>query len=770
MRSRTLLLALTALGVLILALTASAAPKNLVFILDASNSMNKPFDSGTRLDAAKAALIDLLDVTSKLDRAGLYVFGHRIGKDDPEASCQDIEALFPLLPANAADNPDVIGAIEGIEAMGMTPIADALITASNALSGYGGEGVIVLITDGEETCGGDPKVVAEMLKTLNPPIVLDIVGLDIAPDVRDQLTEVAGITGGRYYGVGSASELLNALYSAVLGGEAQARSGIPPEYACMGITNVIRGTEGDDTLYGTAGNDLIIGMGGNDLLIGLGGNDILIGGPGDDILEGGEGDDIISGDGGNDIGFGGSGNDALCGGSGNDSLEGEGGNDVLDGGKGCDTLLGGNGNDVLYCADAADALLEGTVVSGTFEGCAACCLPPAQPCPVPPLPPTACRPAPQPGVKTINEGESIRLHGSAVDADCNILQILWQVSAGTLDDPTSLDPVYTAPMLNGCEGLDVNVTLTAVDGCGAAASDSFIIHVNNVNHPPVLDVGGEICVDEGGTVILPAKAYDPDGDRLTYRWTATGGGSFNDPASLQASFVAPLIDACSGTDIVLTLSATDTCGATTCGSILVHVRNVNNPPVVDLGPDFALNEGATIRLQPVVTDPECDALRYTWSVSAGTLSDPYAADPLFTAPFTGCCSGETVTITLRATDPCGLSATDSVKVFVGNVNSGPTVELGPAITVNEGECIRLTPAVNDPDGDPLTYAWTSTVAGLSDPSASTPLFTAPYIDVCEGVDAIITLTVTDPCGLSATDSLLVHIANVNQPPAVHADP
>jgi len=196
MRSRILLLAVVALGVLTVGLTASAAPQNLVFILDASNSMNKPFDGGTRLDAAKAALIDLLEVTSRLDRVGLYVFGHRIGKDDSEASCQDIEPLFPSLPENAADDPDVIAAINGIEAKGMTPIADALVAASNALAGYGGEGVIVLITDGEETCGGDPKVVAQMFKTLSPPIVLEVVGLDVAPDVRDRLAEIAGPPGG----------------------------------------------------------------------------------------------------------------------------------------------------------------------------------------------------------------------------------------------------------------------------------------------------------------------------------------------------------------------------------------------------------------------------------------------------------------------------------------------------------------------------------------------------------------------------------------------
>ncbi len=773
MRSRILLLAVVALGVLTGGLTASAAPQNLVFILDASNSMNKPFDGGTRLDAAKAALIDLLEVTSRLDQVGLYVFGHRIGKDDSEASCQDIEPLFPSLPKNAADDPDVIAAINGIEAKGMTPIADALVAASNALAGYGGEGVIVLITDGEETCGGDPKVVAQMFKTLSPPIVLEVVGLDVAPDVRDRLAEIAGITGGRYYGVGSASELLNALYASVPGGEAQAATGIPPEFACMGITNVVRGTEGDDTLYGTAGNDLIIGLGGDDMLIGLGGNDVLIGGAGDDILEGGAGNDLLVGDGGNDILFGGTGNDALCGGDGNDSLEGEDGNDILDGGIGRDTLLGGKGNDVLYSTDPVDLLLEGNVVSGTFNGCAACGAwgpPPTVICPAPVSPPPpVCPPPPPVGVKTINEGESIRLHGSVADSDCNILQVLWQVSAGSLDDPTSLDPLYTAPIIDGCEGLDVNVTLTAVDSCGASASDSFVIHVNNVNHPPVLDLGGKLCIDEGTAILLPAKAYDPDGDRLTYRWTATGG-SFEDPNVCQGTFIAPLIDACAGADFVLTLSATDPCGATTCSSILIHVRNVNNPPAVELGPDFSLDEGSTVRLQPVVSDPECDYLTYSWSASRGSIDDPCAANPLFTAPYTACCTGEAVTITLTVTDPCGLTASDSVVVYVGNVNGAPTVELGPPITINEGDCIRLTPAVGDPDGDPLVYSWSSGIGGLSSTSDPNPLFTAPFINVCEGEDEVITLTVTDPCGLSTTDSLLIHIANVNQPPIVNADP
>ena len=92
---------------------------------------------------------------------------------------------------------------------------------------------------------------------------------------------LADSAGGKYYDVQQASGLLDALLSAFSACNAPV---IPPEYACLGITNVIVGTPGDDTLVGTPGNDLIQGLGGNDLLIGLGGNDVLLGGPGHDVI------------------------------------------------------------------------------------------------------------------------------------------------------------------------------------------------------------------------------------------------------------------------------------------------------------------------------------------------------------------------------------------------------------------------------------------------------------------------------------------------------
>ena len=780
MRNRILLLVVCLASMV--ALTAGAVD-NLVFILDASNSMNKTFGEDTRLNVAKGALIDLLEVVGTLDRAGLFVYGHQIDKNDEVASCQDIELLFPVLPDDAANSPDVIDAILGLRALGKTPIADALVAASNELLGLEGESAIILITDGEETCGGDPAVVAHMLGTLDPPIKLHIVGLDVGFDVQEKLAEIAGITGGQYYAVGAAEDLFAALYTAVA--PPQEVSAIPSDYERYGVTNIIYGTEGDDVLYGTAGNDLILGLGGDDLLIGLDGDDVLCGGPGDDILEGLDGNDRLDGEAGNDLLFGGDGDDILCGGPGDDSLEGEAGNDVLDGGEGADTLLGGRGNDVLYSPvvkDAADILLEGNIVAGTSNQCPICCLPcPPEPaCPPspaePPCPPAECAPPPaapiEPlcptpsAVKTINEGESIQLHGTVADSDCNIMQHLWQASAGIFDDAVSLDPVYTAPMLDGCENLDVEVVLTAVDSCGASASDSFILHVINVNHVPVLELGGPLTVDEGRSLVLIPEAYDPDGDLLVYQWDINGNwGTINDGV-----FIAPLIDVCEGVEILVTLSVIDPCGAVAYDSVLIYVRNVNKAPIVELGPAFVLDEGMVIQLTPVVADPECELLHYCWSASKGSFDDPASAMPMFSVPLSKYCDGETITITLTVTDPCGLSATDSVVVRVNNLNAAPFIDLGPDFCVTECISTLMTPIAGDPDNDALIYTWSVSGGALDSYCSAAAVFTAPSTADCEGETVTITVTVTDPCGLSATDSILVRIENVNQPPQVHADP
>jgi len=672
-----LLTALLVIGTILVSVAAVGATQSIVFILDASNSMNKPLDNGSRLDAAKAALIDLWQTLPSDTNVGLYLFGHRVGKADRQASCQDIEDLFPIRAFDDATRADMIAAVKDVQAKGLTPLADVLVQASKDLSSAPGDHTIILVSDGEETCGGDPLVVAQMLATMDPPIVLHIIGLDVDPAVRESLTGMAESTGGSYYHVSQAQDLISALTAATKVEQKPAKSEIPPEYAGLGITNVIYGTEGNDTLYGTPGNDLIFGLGGNDFIIGLDGNDILIGGDGNDIIEGMNGCDIISGGAGDDVLFGGNDDDRLCGDAGNDSLEGEAGNDLLSGGPGCDKLLGGEGLNLLY-TDGADATIwQGKVMQGDGGPC----LPPA-PCtacpkpapPVSPAPPAGCAPA----AKSVDEGSTIQLHGTATDSDCGVVSVLWSAPLGSFDDPTSLNPVYTAPMVDCCDGADVCVTLVATDNCGAKASDSFVLHINNVNHSPMISAGDDISIDEGGTIQLCATASDPDGDALKYHWSIPcGKGELNDPTLLSPVFTAPLTSACEGEDIVLKLTVIDSCGASAEDNVTVHVRNLNAPPIVKLGPGFSMKEGTSSTLHAVATDPECGPLTYYWTATAGTFDNACSATPCFVAPQVSACEGEDVTVSLTVTDTCGASATDSYVIHVDNVNKPPVVKADP---------------------------------------------------------------------------------------------
>jgi len=127
--------------------------------------------------------------------------------------------------------------------------------------------------------------------------------------------------------------------------------------AQRGLSVIIRGSAGNDTLRGTSANECILGFGGNDTLYGGGGNDLLLGGDGDDSLRGDAGDDTVDGGRGNDTLLGGNGRDRLTGGPGDDRLEaGSGVGDELLGEAGDDTLLGGTGRQIMQGGDGNDQL------------------------------------------------------------------------------------------------------------------------------------------------------------------------------------------------------------------------------------------------------------------------------------------------------------------------------------------------------------------------------------------------------------------------------
>lgn len=181
---------------------------NIALILDASGSMRALLEPGrSRMAIARDAVIQVARDLPEGTNTSLWVYGHRLGQEDQAASCRDIENVLPLSPIDPEQYEAVV---RGINAIGYTPLAASLELAAASLP-PGGNNTIILLSDGEETCGGDPCAVAEALAAANINLVVHTVGFVVEDLARSQLECIASVARGEYYDAQDASQLTEAL-------------------------------------------------------------------------------------------------------------------------------------------------------------------------------------------------------------------------------------------------------------------------------------------------------------------------------------------------------------------------------------------------------------------------------------------------------------------------------------------------------------------------------------------------------------------------------
>ena len=148
----------------------------ILFILDASNSMNARWGAQTRIDAAKELLAKTVDDIRDIPNLeiGLRVYGHQSPITATYQDCNDTKLEVPF----AKDNfTQVKARIKSIYAKGTTPIARSLEAAAGDFPDNTSRNIIILITDGLEACDNDPCVIAKKLKDKGVNVTPFVIGL-----------------------------------------------------------------------------------------------------------------------------------------------------------------------------------------------------------------------------------------------------------------------------------------------------------------------------------------------------------------------------------------------------------------------------------------------------------------------------------------------------------------------------------------------------------------------------------------------------------------
>jgi hypothetical protein len=103
--------------------------------------------------------------------------------------------------------------INTFQPTGWTPIAASLEEAEEDFSSYSSEGqtnLIYIVSDGIETCDGDPVAAAQEINSSNIQAIVNVIGFDVDAQAKAQLQAVAQAGGGQYVEARSAEELTKA--------------------------------------------------------------------------------------------------------------------------------------------------------------------------------------------------------------------------------------------------------------------------------------------------------------------------------------------------------------------------------------------------------------------------------------------------------------------------------------------------------------------------------------------------------------------------------
>ncbi|MFC5604373.1 VWA domain-containing protein [Sporosarcina koreensis] len=181
-------------------------PSNALILLDASSSMLLQADGRLKMDTAKTAVKSFAATIGQNSEVSLYVYGHAgtQSKSDKELSCGTIDEVYPL---GSYDEKKFNESVDGVNASGWTPLAQAIKQARLDHENTKEDITVYIVSDGAETCGGDPVAEAQAFSDLAKARHVNVIGFQVDQKAESQLKAVAEAGNGTYLAADTLDEM-----------------------------------------------------------------------------------------------------------------------------------------------------------------------------------------------------------------------------------------------------------------------------------------------------------------------------------------------------------------------------------------------------------------------------------------------------------------------------------------------------------------------------------------------------------------------------------